>query len=100
MNRLTKADSRQGRGVRRTHSPSVRAVGTCAPVAGAAATRAQAGATGVPQDAGVPRGATATCAQAGATGVPQDVGVPKTSAPQIGAFPVGAWWSTSSTSEG
>jgi len=78
MNRLTKADSRQGRGVRRTHSPSVRAVGTCAPVAGAAATRAQAG----------------------ATGVPQDVGVPKTCAPQIGAFPVGAWWSTSSTSEG
>jgi len=73
MNRLTNTDSRQGRGVRRTHSPSVRAAETCAPVAGAAATRAQAGATCVPQDAGVPRGAAATHAQDGATGVPQDV---------------------------
>ena len=55
MNRLTKTDSRRGRGVPGTQPPSVRAAGTCAPVVRAAATRAQARAIGVPQDAGVPQ---------------------------------------------
>ena len=73
MNRLTKTDCRRGRGVPRTQPPSIHATGTCAPVAGAAATRAQARAIGVPQDAGVPR---------------------------TSASPVGGWWPMSSPSEG
>ena len=68
MNPLTKTDGRRGKGGPRTHPPSVRATGTCGSVAGAAGTRSQAGAIGVPQaDAGVRR---------------------------VGGSPVGGWWPT------
>jgi len=73
MNRLTKTDSRRGRGVPKTLPPSVHGAGIYASVASATAARAQAGATDVPQDAGLPR---------------------------TGASPVGGWWPMSSPSEG